>query len=57
MRTEVNPGVTNLPSDLDKLNDDTSQKAQNDNWKRAISRDVYVQEALQVIQDMKELDE
>ena len=51
----VNPGVLNLEVDLEPILQDESKTARNDEFKKEVSKDVYIQEALNIISDMQEL--
>jgi carboxyl-terminal processing protease len=44
-----------LPSDLNEINKDESLKEKRKNWHEALSKDVYVEEALNVLQDLQVL--
>ncbi len=45
--------VTNLPGELEKLADDESKTARNEEWLKNLSKDIYLEEALHVMKDMK----
>lgn len=49
MSTGLN--VVNLQADLSRVNVDTAAKAKNDNWLKALKKDVYVAEASNVLND------
>ena len=51
----VNPGVLNLEVDLEPILQDESKVARNDEFKEAVGKDVYIQEAINIITDMDEL--
>ncbi len=44
--------VNNLAVDLDEINMDDAKKARNDDWLESIKKDVYIQEALNIMSDM-----
>ena len=52
----VNPGVFNIEVDLEEIMVDESKEARNADFKKNVSKDVYVREALNIIADMRELD-
>ncbi len=43
--------VTNLKADLARVNIDTSSKSKNEEWLKALSKDVYIAESTQVIRE------
>lgn len=49
---EVISGARNLPADLSKIEADESKKALNDEWLKDVSKDVYLQETLNIMRDM-----
>lgn len=51
----VNPGVLNLEVDLEPILEDESKTARNDEFKKGVSKDVYIQEAINIISDMEDL--
>jgi carboxyl-terminal processing protease len=52
----VNPGVFNIEVDLEEIMVDESKEARNDEFKKGVGKDVYIQEALNIIADMRELE-
>ena len=44
--------VTNLPSDLQKINMDESNKARNDEFIGDLKKDIYIEETLHIMRDM-----
>lgn len=52
----VNPGVLNLQVDLKPILDDESKTARNDDFKQSVSKDVYIKEAVDIVEDMIELE-
>ncbi len=52
---EVNPGVLNLEVDLEPILQDESKTARNDEFKKIVGKDVYIQEAINILSDMREL--
>jgi len=44
--------VNNLAVDMEEINVDESKKARNDDWLESINKDVYIQEALNIMKDM-----
>ena len=52
----VNPGVLNLEVDLEPILADESKTARNDDFKKSVSKDVYVREAVSIVEDMLELE-
>lgn len=44
--------VNNLAVDMEEINMDDSKKARNDDWLESIQKDVYIQEALNIMNDM-----
>jgi carboxyl-terminal processing protease len=46
--------VNNLEVDLAEINVDEAKKARNDDWLESIQKDVYIQEALNIMKDMQE---
>jgi len=53
---EVNTGVTNIDADLIMIGSDESKVARNDDFKKGVGKDVYIQEALNILKDMKDLE-
>lgn len=52
-KAEVLSNVTNLSSDLPKLKDaDESKVARNEDFIKGVKKDIYIQEALYIMQDM-----
>ena len=51
----VNPGVLNLEVDLEPILMDESKVARNDEFMKIVSKDVYIQEAINIISDMDDL--
>ena len=52
----VNAGVANIEVDLEEIMVDESKEARNEEFKKGVSKDVYIQEALNIIADMRELE-
>ena len=52
----VNPGVLNLEVDLEPILADESKSARNDDFKQSVSKDVYIREAVNIVEDMIKLD-
>ena len=48
----VNPGVLNLEVDLEPILADESKSARNDDFKKNVSKDVYIKEAVNIVEDM-----
>ncbi len=51
----VIPGVYNLDVDLEEIQVDESKDARNTDFKKGVSKDVYILEALNIIHDMRQL--
>lgn len=49
-------GVTNIEVDLEEIKTDESKEARNAEFKKNVSKDVYIQEALNILRDMRELE-
>ncbi len=45
--------VNNLEVDMEEINVDDAKKARNDDWLESIQKDVYIQEVLNIMKDMK----
>ncbi len=54
--SEVISGVTNIEVDLEEIKTDESKEARNAEFKKNVSKDVYIQEALNILRDMRELE-
>ncbi|THH37708.1 carboxy terminal-processing peptidase [Neolewinella litorea] len=52
----VNPGVLNLQVDLEPILADESKTARNDDFKQSVSKDVYIREAVNIVEDMIRLE-
>ncbi|WP_116125566.1 carboxy terminal-processing peptidase [Lewinella sp. IMCC34183] len=52
----VNPGVLNLEVDLEPILADESKSARNDDFKQSVSKDVYIREAVNIVEDMIRLE-
>jgi len=52
----VNPGVRNLAVDLPAIEGDESKKARNEDFLKAVSKDVYIHEVLAIMHDVIELE-
>ncbi|MBB4079597.1 carboxyl-terminal processing protease [Lewinella aquimaris] len=52
----VNPGVLNLQVDLEPILSDESKTARNDDFKKSVSKDVYIREAVSIVEDMIKLE-
>ena len=52
----VNPGVLNLEVDLEPILADESKTARNDDFKQSVRKDVYIREAVNIVEDMIKLD-
>ncbi len=48
----VIPDVENLPEDLAGIERDESKKARNDDWKKSVSKDVYIKETMNILHDL-----
>ena len=48
----VNPGVLNLQVDLEPILEDESKTARNDDFKQSVGKDVYIREAVNIVEDM-----
>jgi len=48
----VNEGVTNLEVDLPGIHDDESKEARNQDFIKTVSKDIYIQETLNILHDM-----
>jgi hypothetical protein len=44
--------VSNIPSDLEKIKTEESRVKINEDWIKSISKDPYVYESLQIIEDL-----
>ena len=44
--------ISNLEADLGFINMDETTKARNEDWLAALKKDVYIEEALNIMQDM-----
>jgi carboxyl-terminal processing protease len=51
----VIPGVFNIEVDLEEIIADESKVARNDDFKKGVGKDVVIQEALNILHDMREL--
>lgn len=51
-KAEINNGVRNLPGDAETFANDESKKARNDEFIKDVTRDVYIQESIQVVHDL-----
>lgn len=49
--------VANLQDDMVKINMDETTVARNEDWLKSINRDIYIEEALNIIKDMIELEQ
>lgn len=45
--------LTNAPADLERINSDTASVSKNKEWLKAISKDIYVAETVNILNDMK----
>ncbi|MEM9928958.1 MAG: carboxy terminal-processing peptidase, partial [Bacteroidota bacterium] len=54
--SEVITGVTNIEVDMEEIKQDESKEARNAEFKKNVSKDVYIQEALNILRDMRELE-
>jgi carboxyl-terminal processing protease len=52
----VNPGARNLAVDLPAIAGDESKKARNEDFLKAVSKDVYIHEVLAIMHDVIELE-
>ncbi|MFT5999172.1 MAG: carboxyl-terminal processing protease [Neolewinella sp.] len=52
----VIPGVANIEIDMEQIQTDESKEARNDEFKKSVGKDVYIQEALNILHDMRELE-
>jgi carboxyl-terminal processing protease len=48
----VNEGVTNLEVDLPSIHTDESKEARNQDFIKTVSKDIYIQETLNILHDM-----
>lgn len=48
--------ITNLPTDLPKINMDESNKARNDEFVKDLKKDIYIEETLFILRDMINLE-
>ncbi|CAH0998709.1 Tail-specific protease [Neolewinella maritima] len=48
----VNPGVLNLEVDLEPILADETKVARNDDFKQSVGKDVYIEEAVNIVEDM-----
>ncbi len=48
----VNPGVFNIEVDLEEIHADESKDARNEDFKKTVSKDIYVREAVAILRDM-----
>ena len=55
-KNEVNSGVANIEVDLEEIMADETKVARNDDFKAGVTKDVYVEEALNILRDMRELE-
>jgi len=53
---EVNIGITNVDVDLEEIESDEGKVARNNEFKKGVGKDVYIQEALNILKDMRELE-
>jgi carboxyl-terminal processing protease len=53
---DVNTGVTNIEIDLEEIEFDESKVARNNEFKKGVTKDVYIREALNILRDMRELE-
>ncbi|WP_157472112.1 carboxy terminal-processing peptidase [Neolewinella persica] len=49
-------GVANIEVDMEEIEVDESKKARNDEFKKSVGKDVYIQEALNILRDMRDLE-
>ncbi|MCX8210653.1 MAG: carboxy terminal-processing peptidase [Lewinella sp.] len=52
---DVNFNVANIEVDMKEITADESKVARNDEFKKGVAKDVYIQEALNIIKDMREM--
>lgn len=52
----VIPGVANIEIDMEEIQADESKEARNNEFKKGVGKDVYIQEALNILHDMRELE-
>jgi carboxyl-terminal processing protease len=52
----VNPGVLNLQVDLEPILADESKSARNEDFKQSVKKDVYIREAVNIVEDLIELE-
>ena len=45
--------IANLPEDMASINMDEAKKARNDDWVEKLQKDIYVEEALRIMAEMK----
>jgi carboxyl-terminal processing protease len=53
---DVNFNVANIEVDMEEITADESKVARNDEFKKGVAKDVYIQEALNIIKDMREME-
>lgn len=53
-RTAIKLGVKNNAADIEAVNANEESKTRNENWFKAIERDLYLHEAYQIAKDLKE---
>jgi carboxyl-terminal processing protease len=53
---DVNFNVANIEVDMKEITADESKVARNDEFKKGVAKDVYIQEALNIIKDMREME-
>lgn len=48
----VNTNIKNLNADVSEINLDESRKARNEEWIKTVSKDIYLQETINIVHDM-----
>jgi len=58
MKTDIEQlHISNLETDLGLINMDETTQARNEDWLKALQKDVYLEEALMIIEDMMEMEQ
>jgi len=50
--SEINQGIHNLETDLEKIRADESKKARNEDWIETVAKDIYIKETLNIMHDL-----
>ena len=51
-KEKVNKGIVNTSADLNAINADETRKARNEDWFKSVSKDIYLQETLNIMHDL-----